>query len=96
RTLRFALSVSTTSTKEPNAIIAEIVRVITKETASEHSIRCEVNAFTVRCRVQDVDFEVEVCRLPLLSAYGLKFKRMGGDSWRYKQICSYLISRLQL
>ncbi|KAJ3336446.1 MAP/microtubule affinity-regulating kinase 3 [Gonapodya sp. JEL0774] len=96
RIMRFALSVNTTSSKDPNAIIAEILRAITQETASEQSVRCVVNGFTVKCRVQDLDFEVEVCRLPLLSSHGLRFKRLGGDSWRYKQICSYLLTKMQL
>lgn len=91
RSLRFTFSVSTTSTKEPDALMSEITRALT-----DANVPYEVNGFLIIGTSQDVEFEIEVCKLPRLSMNGLRFKRMAGNSWAYKELCTELISKMQL
>jgi len=91
RSLRFTFSVGTTSTKDPEAILTEIMRVLT-----EHGVKFETVAFVASCTFQDVEFEIEVCKLPRLSVNGLRFKRMSGNSWTYKNLLTDLIGKMQL
>ncbi|RKO86859.1 KA1 domain/Ssp2 C-terminal domain-containing protein, partial [Blyttiomyces helicus] len=91
RSLRFTFSVSTTSTKEPEAIFAEVLRVLT-----EANVKHECTGYIATCQYQDVEFEIEVCKLPRLSVNGLRFKRMSGNSWNYKHLLSDLIGKMSL
>ncbi|KAI8918664.1 KA1 domain/Ssp2 C-terminal domain-containing protein, partial [Powellomyces hirtus] len=91
RVLRFTFSVSTTSTKSPDAILAEVLRVLTA-----HGVKYEVIGFIASCSFQGTEFEMEVCKLPRLAVNGLRFKRMSGDSWAYKNLLTDLIAKMNL
>ncbi|KAI8811878.1 kinase-like domain-containing protein [Cladochytrium replicatum] len=92
RSLRFTFSVSTTSTKEPEVIMSEICRVLT-----EADVKYELTGFVAVCNgPEGVEFEIEVCKLPRLSMNGLRFKRMAGNSWAYKNLLTELISKMNL
>lgn len=93
RSLRFTFSVSTTSTKEPDALLAEVTRALT-----DANVKFETHGFLIIGTAPDggVVFEVEVCKLPRLSMNGLRFKRMSGNSWAYKTLCTDLIAKMQL
>lgn len=45
---------------------------------------------------QDTAFELEICKLPRLPLRALRMKRLDGDSWRYKAVCTKLIETLKL
>ncbi|KAJ1567534.1 MAP/microtubule affinity-regulating kinase 3 [Nowakowskiella sp. JEL0078] len=92
RVLRFTFSVSTTSNKDPDLILAEICRVLV-----ENSVTCETIGFVCLCSAAEgLEFEIEVCKLPRLSMSGLRFKRMAGNSWAYKNLLTELISKMNL
>ncbi|KAI8811424.1 kinase-like domain-containing protein [Cladochytrium replicatum] len=92
RSLRFTFSVSTTSTKYPEVIMAEICRVLT-----DADVKYELTGFVAVCQgPEGVEFEIEVCKLPRLSMNGLRFKRMAGNSWGYKNLLTELISKMNL
>ncbi|KAJ3032153.1 Serine/threonine-protein kinase par-1 [Rhizophlyctis rosea] len=91
RVLRFTFSVGTTSTKDPDTILSEVLRVL-----GEANIKYETQAYIAVCVHQDVEFEIEVCKLPRLSVNGLRFKRMSGNSWTYKNLLTDLIAKMNL
>ncbi|KAJ3193837.1 MAP microtubule affinity-regulating kinase 1 [Irineochytrium annulatum] len=91
RTLRFTFSVSTTSAKEPDAILSEITKAL-----GESGVRFEVTAYICMCTIDDLEFEIEVCKLPRLSVNGLRFKRLSGNSWNYKNLLTGIISKMNL
>ncbi|KNE63982.1 hypothetical protein AMAG_09043 [Allomyces macrogynus ATCC 38327] len=91
RSLRFSFSVSTTSTKTPDEIMKEMVRVL-----GERKIVFEAHGYLLACAAEDLDFEMEVCRLPRLSVNGVRLKRLGGNSWAYKTLCTEIIAQMKL
>lgn len=91
RTLRFTFSVGTTSAKDPDVIMSEILRVV-KDSGLSH----EVIGFICVCYTDDLEFEIEVCKIPRLNLNGLRFKRMSGNSWAYKNLLSDMIAKMRL
>ena len=47
-------------------------------------------------KLHDLEFEVEVCRLPNLQVVGLRCKRLVGDAWEYKEALSNIIATMDL
>lgn len=44
----------------------------------------------------DVEFQIEICRVPRLNLHGVVFKRMSGSVWNYKKLSSKIISEVVL
>ncbi len=96
RTMRFALNVSTTSAKSPEEIMAQVARVLTA-----NGIAHSFAGYCAHCSFEDpaagyLQFEVEVCKLPMLSMNGLRFNRISGDAWAYKHTAARLIQQMEL
>nr|KAJ3419811.1 MAP/microtubule affinity-regulating kinase 3 [Polyrhizophydium stewartii] len=91
RTARFTFSLNTTSTKEPDLVFAEVVRVL-----KEAGVRHTVTGLVATCDLDGIEFELEVCRLPNLPVNGLRFKRLAGNTWEYKDVITGLISKMNL
>lgn len=92
RTVRFTFNVNTTSHKEPDAIMAELERVLGLKYIS-HSRN---DRFELQCAHSDTQWEMEVCKLPHLSLNGVRFKRIAGNPVRYKAIVADVINAIQL
>ena len=93
RTARFTFSVSTTSTKEPKLVFETVKKVLLDNQVSYKETQ---PGYSVACRLNDLEFELEICKLPNLDVVGLKCKRTNGDAWDYKELLSNLISKMDL
>ena len=92
RTSRFTLSLSTTTTKDPEDVMHDILKII----RDLPNVRYTHNGYTVTCKVGTLEFELEVCKVANLSVYGLKYRRLTGNTIEYKEILTNLISKLNL
>lgn len=131
--LKGLFSVTTTSTKHPSVIRADLIRVLerigVKWRESKGRFECvhmpsiDLNKVVVNeDNTEDhqsfssedatavinntpvvplpdlvVRFEIYIVKVPwLLGMHGLQFRRVGGDPWQYKNMCSKILSELKL
>lgn len=100
RSLRFTFNSNTTSSKQPDDIITEIIKACNKlavshKLASKYLVECSWN--NPASGKDTSRLEIEVCKLPRLNnLHGLRFKRLGGNSSDYKEICEKLLTAIQL
>ena len=100
RSLRFTFNSNTTSTKPPDDIVQEICRgcnkmAVTFKIVSKYLLECNWN--NPVSGKETTKFEIEVCKLPRLNnLHGLRFKRLGGSSSDYKEICEKLLQAIVL
>lgn len=129
--LKGLFSVTTTTTKHPSVIRADLIRVLERigvkwreskgrfecvhmpsidlnvvvndDTEDHHSFSSE-DATTVTNNTPVVPlpdlvvrFEIYIVKVPwLLGMHGLQFRRVGGDPWQYKNMCSKILTELKL
>ncbi|ORX57249.1 Pkinase-domain-containing protein [Piromyces finnis] len=96
RSLRFTFNSNSTSTKQPDEIVRNVLHAC-KELNISHKL---VARYLIECNIpdkEDLKFEVEICKLPRLNnMHGLKFKRLSGTTSDYKEICEKLLSTVEL
>ena len=80
-----------TSEKDSGAILVEVLSVL--HTNQVHS---KVIDSIISCRKGEVEFEIEICKIPGLTVHGLRFKRLGGAAWGYKDLMTSLITQMKL
>jgi len=91
KVVRFHFSVSTTSSKSPAELITELTT-----TLAFFDVAFEQQNFVFLARKGGVAFEIEICRIPRLQLNGLKVRRLAGDSWEYKNLCTDLLSTMKM
>ncbi|KAI9252654.1 kinase-like domain-containing protein [Sporodiniella umbellata] len=105
--LKGLFSVSTTSTKPPATIRADLIRVLDRI----HVRWQEGKGFFACIHLPSIDlkrvdqdapdlvvrFEIYIVKVPwLLGMHGLQFRRVGGNPWQYKNMCSRILAELRL
>lgn len=102
RSLRFTFNSNTTSSKQPDDMIREIVDACTKHDittrlVSRYLIECVSPPATTLPNAEAVKIEIEVCKLPRLkNLHGLRFKRTSGSSNDYKTVSEKILAAVQL
>lgn len=91
RTARFTFSVSTTSNKDAAAVFGIVKAALVKGGAT-----VTTDGMVATAGLHDLEFEIEVCRLPNLQVVGLRCKRLMGDAWAYKEALSAIIATMDL
>jgi len=92
RAARFVFNASMKSDKSAESILEEVKRVLQEKKI----FYTPSPPFCVDCLTDDIRFEIEICRVPRLSIYGLKLKRIQGDAWKYKHLVAELVQQLNL
>ncbi|KAI9497229.1 kinase-like domain-containing protein [Zychaea mexicana] len=92
--LKGLFSMTTTSTKSPAVIRNDLTHVL-KDMSIDW---CETQGrFECTEQQQSVCFEIHIVKVPwLLGMHGLQFRRISGNSWEYKNICSSILTALKL
>ena len=94
RVVKGPFSVATTSSKSPEEMTMEVIRVL-----DESEIEYVREGFVFACETSAngaaLRFEIEICKLERLALNGLRLKRVTGDTWAYKRQCLLLLSLLK-
>jgi MAP/microtubule affinity-regulating kinase len=99
RSLRFTFNSNSTSSKPPDDIVHEVSNVCIRQGVgikllSRYVLEC---TYVNPSGGENLKFEVEICKLPRLkNLHGLRFKRLGGSSSDYKDVCEKVLDSVQL
>jgi len=100
RTTKGVFNVDTTTMKQPAEVITEITRVLNSNflefTLEGYIFRVKERTMTPDKKQKPLQFEVEVCQIKGLSMNGIKFKRVAGDVWEYRNMCQLLIAQMKM
>jgi MAP/microtubule affinity-regulating kinase len=101
RSIKGVFNVDTTTMKNPREIVEEITRVL-----ADQPLQVESDGYTFRCKhagtadglssKAKLQFELEVCQIKGLAMNGVKFKRVAGDVWEYRNMCQLLMTNMKL
>ncbi|KAJ1553647.1 protein kinase, AMP-activated, alpha 2 catalytic subunit, partial [Nowakowskiella sp. JEL0078] len=73
------LSAETTSTLQPDQIVIEIERVM-----QLNGLKTIWTGYKVQCELNDIEFEIELCRVKGTNMVGLELRRTRGSTWVYQ------------
>ncbi|KAM7224049.1 protein kinase kin1 [Rhypophila decipiens] len=106
--LKGIFSVSTTSTKPLPEIRADIKRVLKQLGVDFTEIRggfsCAHSPSIIEESRQlqpvtadgEIQFEILIVKVPIVSLHGVQFKRVGGSAWQYKAMAEQIVKELRL
>jgi len=100
RTIKGVFNVDTTTMKNPREVMEEVVRVL-----ADQPLMVDCEGYTFRCKSTEdspesskarLQFEIEICQIKGLSMIGVKFKRLAGDVWEYRNMCQNIMAMTKL
>jgi len=87
------VNVSTTSSKSPEQVLNELMRVF-----KDKGIDCKQRDWTIRGKAKDTNgrttltLELEVVFIDRLNMVGIRRKRLNGESFMYKRVCEDILN----
>lgn len=79
--------------KNPKQVIQEVLRALSAQRMNSK----QVSSFLIRCQAQNnVRFEAEVCQMDRGGGYIVRFSRVSGDVWLFKELCGQLRAELRI
>jgi len=85
-------SMSVNSSLPPKETVKEALRAL----AAQRVAFRHVSGFLIRCQAKSAMFEAEVLQLSKGGGYVLRFSRVSGDVFQYKETCAQLLSQMNL
>ncbi|KAJ3259039.1 Serine/threonine-protein kinase par-1 [Chytriomyces hyalinus] len=103
RTARYSFNPRTTSTLSPSYIFQDVHRVLVSmqkivngslvfhRPSDHYLIQCKLTAEN-----EEVDFDIEVCKMWLLQLHGVRIKKQGGSAMKFKEAYSTIVEMLNI
>ncbi|KAJ3237465.1 Serine/threonine-protein kinase par-1 [Chytriomyces hyalinus] len=103
RTARYSFNPKTTSTLSPSYIFQDVHRVLVSmqkivngslvfhRPSDHYLIQCKLTAEN-----EEVDFDIEVCKMWLLQLHGVRIKKQGGSAMQFKEAYSTIVEMLNI
>eukprot|EP01133_Synstelium_polycarpum_P002627 gene2627-3021_t len=85
---------STTTTKSPEKTVEEVKKVL--EETSLFTKKKGPYMFLCFDDENSVKFQIEIVKIINLNLTGIQLKRISGDTWRYKDICTQLVESIHI
>jgi serine/threonine protein kinase len=94
RMVKGLFKASTTTTKAPE----ETAKIIKKTLGTCGLFVKRKSPYVFQCIDEEsgVKFQVEVCKIIQLDMTGVHLKRLSGDIWKYKNLCTELVNHMKL
>ncbi|KAJ3111566.1 MAP/microtubule affinity-regulating kinase 3 [Phlyctochytrium bullatum] len=105
RSVRYNFSSKTTSTLNPAAIFQEVHRVLLllqRQFDNRISFQRTDDFYQLTCKLSEpnpennVEFEIEVCKIWLLKVHGVRIKRLSGSAFVFKDIYASIVDELNI
>jgi hypothetical protein len=96
RAVRIPVDSKTVIHGSPDEILPQIKHILE---ANDISFDFSTPPYCLICKnanktKQELTFELEICTIPNLDIYGLRFNRISGDMWEYQRICKKILKKL--
>lgn len=105
RTVRFSFNSSTTSSESAVMTFQEVHRVlldIAEANNGKFTFHRIPELYLVNCKLsantpnEEVEFEIEVCKIWMLKLHGIRIKRLSGNPFAFKKIYGEFVGALSL
>ncbi|KAI9343230.1 hypothetical protein BDR26DRAFT_801460 [Obelidium mucronatum] len=103
RTARYSFNPKTTSTLSPSYIFQDVHRVLVsmqKLIDGQLQFKRKQDYYLIQCRMtadgDEVEFDVEVCKVWLLNLHGVRIKKQGGSAIKFKDAYSMIVDMLEI
>jgi len=93
RMSRFAMAASLTSSKPPEKVASRVYKKLS-EMLQLTVVKTDTFLLTVTDAANNVEFQVEICKLHVLSMCCVRFHRIHGDSQLYQTITQEIVSKI--
>ncbi|KAJ3009704.1 UNVERIFIED_CONTAM: Serine/threonine-protein kinase par-1 [Siphonaria sp. JEL0065] len=103
RTARYSFNPKTTSTLSPSYIFQDVHRVLVsmqKLIDGTLKFKRKQDLYLIQCHMSadgdEVEFDVEVCKVWLLNLHGVRIKKQGGSAIKFKDAYAMIVEMLNI